>query len=145
MTQPIHETVGVLEAVAAGDLTKRLHIDSQNEVGRMAVALNIAVDSLRNATEQRLNQIKKDQEQAKRDREQIELQNEQAEKLREMANRERQQANELKANVESLLKVVNAATEGDLTKDVTVLGEDSLGQMGQGFDRFVANLRHHIA
>ena len=42
-SQPLRRTVEVLEAVAAGDLTRRLEIESRDEMGRMAVALNTAV------------------------------------------------------------------------------------------------------
>ena len=43
---PLRDTAHVLEAVALGDLTQRVTVDSQDEVGRIAVALNRAVESL---------------------------------------------------------------------------------------------------
>ena len=43
---PLRDTAHVLEAVAMGDLTQRVTVDSQDEVGRIAVALNRAVESL---------------------------------------------------------------------------------------------------
>lgn len=46
VVNPLVETTTVLEAVAAGDLTKRLSLKTHDELGRMAVALNIAVDTL---------------------------------------------------------------------------------------------------
>jgi signal transduction histidine kinase/CheY-like chemotaxis protein len=45
VSQPLRRTVEVLEAVAGGDLTRRLEIASRDEMGRMAVALNTAVES----------------------------------------------------------------------------------------------------
>jgi methyl-accepting chemotaxis protein len=42
---PLKNTVQVLEGVAQGDLSQRATTDSTDEVGRMAVALNQAVDS----------------------------------------------------------------------------------------------------
>jgi methyl-accepting chemotaxis protein len=47
ITDPLHRTVGVLDAVAAGDFTQRLDIDSRDELGRMAGALNTAVRRMR--------------------------------------------------------------------------------------------------
>jgi methyl-accepting chemotaxis protein len=44
---PLGKTVEILNSIAEGDLTKRLEIDSKDEVGRMAAALNRAVDSIR--------------------------------------------------------------------------------------------------
>ena len=51
---------------------------------------------------------------------------------------------ELKQNVLSILKVVNAATSGDLTQHVTVTGDDPVGQMGIGFERFISGLRANM-
>ena len=49
LVQQLGQTVRVLDLVAAGDLTPQLTIDSQDEIGQMAVALNKAVGDLRNA------------------------------------------------------------------------------------------------
>jgi methyl-accepting chemotaxis protein len=47
LTRRTRRSLDVLEAVAAGDLTKRQEIDSQDEIGRMAQALNATLDALR--------------------------------------------------------------------------------------------------
>jgi methyl-accepting chemotaxis protein len=49
LTGPLATAVGVLEAVAKGDFTRRLEVRSVDEMGRMATALNQAVDSVRTA------------------------------------------------------------------------------------------------
>jgi methyl-accepting chemotaxis protein len=46
ITGPLHATMTVLEAVAAGDLTKRSHVGQADEIGRMAQALDKAIVSL---------------------------------------------------------------------------------------------------
>ncbi len=46
--KPLDGTVSVLEAVAMGDLTKRLQVDSNDEVGRMGKALNHSLEAMRN-------------------------------------------------------------------------------------------------
>ncbi len=51
----------------------------------------------------------------------------------------------LKKNVSSILEVVNAAANGDLTQSISVRGEDPIGQMGMGLERFFADLRRSIA
>ena len=43
--------------------------------------------------------------------------------------------------VESLLTVVSAAAEGDLTREVTIKGPDPVGQMGEGLETLLADLR----
>jgi len=49
ISRPLVRAVGVLESVAAGDFTARLDVDTKDEVGRMATALNAAVESVRTA------------------------------------------------------------------------------------------------
>jgi methyl-accepting chemotaxis protein len=66
-------------------------------------------------------------------------------KIKEAGERERQQAEELRVKVESILDVVNAASRGDLTKEMPVKGADAIGQMGDGLAKFFANLRGNVA
>ncbi len=46
ITTRLRQTVKVLEQVAAGDLTKRIGVDSSDEVGQMGTALNAALDGV---------------------------------------------------------------------------------------------------
>ncbi len=59
--------------------------------------------------------------------------------------RERAQAADLRAKVDSMLAVVNAAAAGDLTREVEVGGSDAIGQMGEGLARFLTDLRQGIS
>ncbi|MHB1036821.1 MAG: methyl-accepting chemotaxis protein [Pirellulales bacterium] len=45
ITQPIVRTMNVLEAMAAGDCSQRIDMDSKDEIGRMVKALNTTVDA----------------------------------------------------------------------------------------------------
>jgi methyl-accepting chemotaxis protein len=65
-------------------------------------------------------------------------------KIKEAGERERQQAEDLRVKVDSILDVVNAASRGDLTREMTVKGADSVGQMAEGLTRFFTNLRQNI-
>ena len=49
LSRPLVAAVDVLEGVAAGDFTRSLDLDTKDEVGRMAAALNNAVDGVRTA------------------------------------------------------------------------------------------------
>jgi methyl-accepting chemotaxis protein len=60
------------------------------------------------------------------------------------AEREKLAAQELKEKVDSILMVVAAAAQGDLTQDVTVRGNDAIGQMGEGLGKFFTDLRQSI-
>lgn len=66
-------------------------------------------------------------------------------RAKELADREKQSAEELKTKVDQILSVVNAAAQGDLTQEVPVKGEDSIGQMGEALARFLADLRVSIS
>ena len=69
---------------------------------------------------------------------------EQEKQIRENNEREQAAAEELRGKVDQILGVVNAAADGDLTKDVTVEGEDAVGQMGSGLQRFFSDLRQSV-
>ena len=58
---------------------------------------------------------------------------------------EKQASQELKNKVNRLLEVVNAASSGDLTRSIDVIGDDPIGQLGHGLDCFLSNLRNSIA
>jgi methyl-accepting chemotaxis protein len=49
ISRPLVETVGVLEKMAAGDLTVGVDLQTKDEVGKMANALNRAVEAMRTA------------------------------------------------------------------------------------------------
>jgi methyl-accepting chemotaxis protein len=51
----------------------------------------------------------------------------------------------MKAKVDDLLQVVNAAAQGDLTREITVTNQDSIGQVGEGLKTFLSDLRANIA
>jgi len=58
--------------------------------------------------------------------------------------RERRNAEELMTKVESMLAVISAAARGDLTQQITVSGEDAIGQMGEGLAKFLLDLRASV-
>jgi len=51
---------------------------------------------------------------------------------------------ELQENVDSLLAVVNSAARGDLTQEITINGDNAIGQMGAGLQKFFTGLRTDI-
>jgi methyl-accepting chemotaxis protein len=66
-------------------------------------------------------------------------------KTKEMQEREQMQSKELQENVDSILDVVSAAAMGDLTQEITVQGDDAIGQMGKGLTQFFLDLRKNIS
>jgi methyl-accepting chemotaxis protein len=53
-------------------------------------------------------------------------------------------AEDLKEKVDSMLVAVSAAGKGDLTHQITVKGQDAIGQMGEGLAAFFKDLRRSI-
>jgi methyl-accepting chemotaxis protein len=62
----------------------------------------------------------------------------------EMAEADRKKGQELQTKVDSILEVVSAAAQGDLTKSITVSGDDAIGMMGEGLDAFFEDLRKNM-
>jgi methyl-accepting chemotaxis protein len=63
----------------------------------------------------------------------------------ERADRERQEAAEQARKVDSILAVVDAAAAGDLTQPISVRGDDAIGRLGQGLQRFFSDLRASLS
>ena len=86
--------------------------------------------------------------QEKEKQETLELQERQERENREALERQeadREKANELQAKVDNMLEVVSFAAQGDLTRSVSVKGDDAIGQMGEGLSAFFADLRKSIS
>ncbi|MBZ5733473.1 methyl-accepting chemotaxis protein [Nocardioides sp. TRM66260-LWL] len=63
---------------------------------------------------------------------------------RRFAEEREREARELAAKVEELLRVVSAAVQGDLTRPVTVTGDDAVGQLAAGVARLIEAMRANI-
>ncbi len=66
------------------------------------------------------------------------------EEREESRQREQAQAEEVRSKVDSLLAVVEAASAGDLTQEVTVSGDDPIGKMGEALERLLMDFRRSI-
>jgi methyl-accepting chemotaxis protein len=64
---------------------------------------------------------------------------------KEMAETDRKKGEELQTKVDSILEVVSAAAQGDLTKSISVSGDDAIGMMGEGLDAFFEDLRKSMS
>ena len=62
----------------------------------------------------------------------------------EATQREQKAAKELQEKVDSMLTVVQAASKGDLTQEITVNGSDAIGQMGAGLKEFISTLSYDL-
>jgi methyl-accepting chemotaxis protein len=53
-------------------------------------------------------------------------------------------AKELQGKVDVMLDVVKAASEGDLTQEITITGDNAIGRMGEGLKKFFSSLRNDL-
>lgn len=102
-----------IEAVGRGDYSKEVSVSGKDAIGRLGESLA---------------QFFKDKQAAERE-------------VQGMIDRDRRQAEELSNKVDEILKVMSAASQGDLTQEVSVKGEDAIGQVGSALSVLVTNLR----
>ena len=64
---------------------------------------------------------------------------------RDLIERDRQQAEDLQHKVDGMLVVVDSAAQGDLTNAIEVKGEDAIGKMGEGLNKFLTDMRGNVS
>ncbi|MDY3557137.1 methyl-accepting chemotaxis protein [Gemmata sp. JC717] len=140
--RPLQNVMGVLEAVAQSDLSRRAEVRSADEIGRLAVALNTSIDALRAAKEAERAQVARDRERAEREAaaERARVEREAA-AARAQAERDAAAAAELRRRMETVGGVVSALAAGDFTQQAPDLGTDSVGQMASSLNQAVASVR----
>lgn len=134
IARPLVQTVSVMEAVAEGDYSQCLDFTGHDEFGRMAVAVNKAIQ----ATVHAMDEVKQSAEREQK------VQAERAETERLRMEEERRKSEELRRKVDRLLEVVDAAAQGDLTQQVAVEGNDAVDELGKGISKMLADLAHLI-
>ncbi len=166
VTGPIKKVAGVLGVVAKGDYSQKTEIKTKDEIGQMAGSLNVAIDAVaqamqdvkdaaerekqaqaEKAEQERLAaeaEKKRQDEEAKKERELAEAeqkrQEEQTAAERQQAEEEQRKAEILRGKVNSLLEVVTAAAEGDLTRKVTVEGDEAIDELAGGIKQMLGDL-----
>jgi methyl-accepting chemotaxis protein len=163
---PLRQAVQVCQGVASGDYTRRLAIDTRDEIGQLATAINTTIGAVAKAMqdvkdaadheakiqlekveeERRLaeEQHRRDAELAKQEHQRAEAehrrQEEEAAKERQRAEAEQRLAAELRRKVDHLLEVVEAAAQGDLTKAVMVEGKEPVDELAGGIKKMLSDL-----
>ncbi len=113
-------------AVENGDLTARVEINQQDEIGQLAASFNAMVE----ASERNTRAMQEQSEAAETARRQ-------AEELQAAADEERQY---LQRNFACISDVIAAVTEGDLTRRLTIEKDDEVGALMQQINQMIADL-----
>ena len=167
---PARKCMESATALANQDFSKRADVQTKDEMGQMAVAINRSIDNTKKAfddirqaaerekkaqEERALAERKAAEEERRREAEQAEMERkrmeeeqrrkeEQAEMERKLAEEERRKADILRHKVDGLLTVVTAAAEGDLTRRVTVEGNEAIDDLAAGIDKMLRDLSEII-
>ncbi len=163
---PVRKCVNSVVALSNQDFSCLADVHSKDELGQMAAAINTSIGNTKKAFDQikevaererlaqaerveqerriaEAEQRRKDEE-ACRQREAAEAEGKrqaaEAERERQLAAEESRKAEILRNKVAHLLEVVNAAAEGDLTRQVTVEGDEAIDELAAGIRRMLADL-----
>lgn len=134
--RPIVKISRALERASRGDLNQeRLAEKSNDEVGVLSQSSNRLLGNLQvfiTQTENILSGNLKNIDHSLRGDFKTSL-----DSMMNLAEKERKQ-------VDSILEVVDAAAQGDLTRDISVKGDDALGKVGEGLTKFFGDLRESV-
>ncbi len=170
IVKPVEKCRVSAVALADQDFSKRADVNSKDEMGQMAVAINRSIDNtkkafddIRDAAEREKQaqeeraeaerkaaeeEHRREAEQAETERKRLEEEQRQQEELAEMERRqaeeERRKADELRGKVDGLLEVVSAAADGDLTRRANVEGNEAIDELARGIDRMLRDLSEII-
>jgi methyl-accepting chemotaxis protein len=119
INKPLNRLVHTAQALQSGDLSKRLVLRREDEIGKLAASFNDMADSL----EKRLKAEQEAQEEARQLQE------------TETANREM-----LEQTVAHYLAFMQDVSKGDLTTRLNVSSDGAMGTLGHGLNTMVGNL-----
>ena len=116
IAEPIVETERVLDAVARGDYSARVAVETHDEIGRMGRSLNEMISKVRQAFDE----------------------------VEKAAAREKGQADEFDRRVDGVLHFVSAAARGDLTAKIEISGQGAIRRVAEALGNWVGSLRSSV-
>ena len=164
--RPLQACMESVTALAHQDFGRKCQVDSKDELGQMAVAINQSIDATKNAFDgiqeaaerekkaqaeraeaerrQAETDRRRQEEETARERQRLDeehrRQEEQAAKERAQAEADRERAEMLRHKVARLGEVVAAAARGDLTKEVIVEGTEAVDELAGSIEQMLQDL-----
>jgi methyl-accepting chemotaxis protein len=122
----LKRTAAALKAAASGDFRQSLHHTVDDELGHMTRSVNEMLQSVRSVL---LADVVDWAVIAENQRKAI---------------KEKEEAAVVQQKVQTILSIVSAAAEGDLTQTVPVRGSDPIGQVGEALNTLLKNFRASV-
>ena len=161
--RPLRDCLTAIKALANQDFSQKCRTTREDEIGEMADAINRSIEATEDAfseihaaaerqkqleTEQREQEKRQAEAETRRreqeaERQRSELEEEQqrqhaaAERQQQQAEAEREAAEEIRRKVDHLLEIVAAAADGDLTRKVTVAGDEPVDELAAALQRML--------
>ncbi len=126
VVRPVDQLRQAAQAVERGDLSVRVHIEQQDEIGQLAASFNAMVE----ASERNMEALREQQEAAEAARNQ-------AEALRRQAEETSQR---LQERFRQISQVIAAVTRGDLTHRLDVPDDDEVGALMRQINQMIEDL-----
>lgn len=130
ISKPVNKLGQAAQKVASGDLNVHIDINSTDEVGMLAKNFGIMVESIASSQAQAETE-KANAEQA-------------AQQAHQLAQQAEEQSAYLSNSVNEILTAMGEFAQGDLTVQLPVQSNDAIGQLFQGFNQSVENIRSII-
>ncbi len=126
VVRPVEQLRQAARAVEQGDLSVRVHIDQQDEIGQLAASFNAMVE----ASERNMEALREQQEAAEAARKQAEALRRQAEET----------SRRLQERFRQISQVIAAVTRGDLTHRLEVSDDDEVGALMRQINQMIEDL-----
>lgn len=129
----LDRTMAVTKAFASGDLRERVEVVTKDELGRIGLSLNEAIEGVAHAVHADSVEW-----------EAVAHQKEQERELAATREKQLEEAAELQRCVDQILEVVDAAADGDLTRRTHFTGDETIEKLGSGLTRFIDDISNSI-
>ena len=149
--KPLTDMTVAANSLSKGDLNVAISTSATGEIGDLANALQVfkqnAVEKFKLEKKQEEDRLIRKQQYA--DTQRAETARHDAEKQLqkeklEASQRENEQALALQTRADLLLDVVDAIADGDLSRTITLTGDDVVGRIAQRMQQLVSTLRHNM-